>query len=155
MTNLGYDARTMRPPGSITPWPSGVQRAAGCVSGFFPQDAAPAESDHNASAATTSSPVHAKNDSYSTATFADVCGRPGSTRRHQLFQPGVTPGIHPTFQQFKADVRLQHRRQQHRAEHRRHGTPSERPPPGKMFGKDGDTVFRGYTRCSAATASPT
>jgi hypothetical protein len=52
-------------------------------------------------------PFYPLNNSYLTATMADVCGISGVAGNGgcNLFQPGVTPGVHPTFQRFSKNVR--------------------------------------------------
>jgi hypothetical protein len=52
-------------------------------------------------------PFYPLNDSYLTATMADVCGISGvaSNGGCNLFQPGVTGGVRPTFQRFGKNTR--------------------------------------------------
>src|SRR6185436_8153472 len=92
-----------------------------------------------------------KNDSYSMATFTDVCGISGlnASGTCNLCQPGFAPGVKPTFQQFKAGTPAYNTDFNTVAPSiGATWTPAERSGLlGKMFGKDGDTVFRGgYTR---------
>ncbi|HEY0876749.1 MAG TPA: carboxypeptidase-like regulatory domain-containing protein [Vicinamibacterales bacterium] len=52
-------------------------------------------------------PFYPLNDSYLTATVADVCGISGVAPNGgcNLFQPGVTGGVRPTFQRFSKNTR--------------------------------------------------
>ena len=52
-------------------------------------------------------PFYPRNDSYLTATVADVCGVSGVAANGgcNLFQQGVMPGIRPTFQRFSKNQR--------------------------------------------------
>jgi hypothetical protein len=46
-------------------------------------------------------PFYAVNDSYSTATLADICGISGMTGSQcNVFQPGTLTGIHPVYQNY-------------------------------------------------------
>ena len=151
---LNYDARIDEATGQYVISRTGTQRGRMRELGYFAQDACRLRPNLTVNAGLrydVQYPFSAKNDSYSMATFADVCGISGvnADGTCNVFQSGFTPGIHPTFQNLKAGVSAYNTDRNNVAPSiGATWTPGERSGLlGKMFGKDGDTVFRGgYTR---------
>jgi Carboxypeptidase regulatory-like domain/TonB dependent receptor-like, beta-barrel len=154
VTDLNYDARIDEATGQYVAMGTGTQRGRMRETGFYAQDAWRIKPNLTINAGIrydVQFPFTSKNDSYSMATFADVCGVSGlnADGTCNLFQAGNQPGIHPTFQQFKAGTNAYNTDGNNIAPSiGATWTPGERSGVlGKMFGKDGDTVFRGgYTR---------
>src|SRR6185436_3327472 len=154
VSNLGYDARIDEATGQYVISGLATQRGRMREMGYFAQDAWRLRPNVTINAGLrydVQYPFSAKNDSYSKATFADVCGISGVNAGGtcNLFQSGNTPGIHPTFTNLKAGESAYNTDRNNFAPSiGATWTPGERS--GllvKMFGKDGDTVFRGgYTR---------
>src|SRR5262249_12062337 len=93
-------------------------------------------------------PFYPANNAYSTATFADVCGISGvGSAGCNVFQPGNTPGVKPTFISFPEDTYAYKTDKNNFAP-----TVGMSYVPGarngflgKIIGQDGDTVLRaGY-----------
>ena len=103
MSAINADARLNENTGEYEYIGLGIQRSAMKETGVFVQDSWRIKSNVTINAGLrydVQFPFTASNNSYSTPTLADVCGRSGidsATGYCNLFQPGVMPGKTPQF----------------------------------------------------------
>jgi carboxypeptidase family protein/TonB-dependent receptor-like protein len=154
ISQLQYDARIDENTGQYVPQGLGIQRGRLQQTGLFVSDSWRMKPNLTLNAGLRYElqfPFVSRNDSYSYATMADVCGVSGvgSDGVCNLWQAGNMPGIHPTFQNLEKGVKPYDTDWNNIAPSVGLAwTPAARQGLlGTMMGHDGDFVVRGgWTR---------
>ena len=154
VSRINGDARLNEATGEYDYMGTGIQRARMREAGLFLQDAWRPRPNLTVNAGLRYElqyPFYPLNDSYSTATMADVCGVSGvnAQGRCNLFQPGTLGGKHPQFVNFgKGQPAYNSDMNNIAPSIGAAWTPAARTGLlGALMGREGDFVVRGgYTR---------